>query len=152
MQFNRVCAWCCTQHLTYTGKYCQLFLLALTLIWQHICAQETSSTCSFFQRTLGLIWSVAGQKVHLQFLHAIPLSLTSPVSWVDFLSPPLVLVRTTSNNYCLVKWTTLGCSPIPLERAFHWLKQSISKIAQAKGSKHSNKHLVWCKPGWVTIS
>ena len=151
VQFNRVCAWCCTQHLMYTGKYCQLFLLALTLIWQHAWSQETSSTGSFFQHTLGLIWGVAGQKGHLQFLRAIPLSLTTPVSWVDFLSP-LVLVGTTSNNYCQVKWTALGCSPIPLERAFHLLKQSIGKIAQAKGSKYSNKHLVWCKHGWVKNS
>jgi len=40
------------------------------------CAWERSSTGSFFQRTLGLIRAVAGRKLHLQFLRAIPLSLS----------------------------------------------------------------------------
>ena len=29
--FNRLCAWCCTQHLMHTGNYCQLFPRSLRL-------------------------------------------------------------------------------------------------------------------------
>jgi hypothetical protein len=41
-------------------------------------ARKTSLTGPFFQSIL--IQAVAGQKLHSQFLHAIPLSLTTPVS------------------------------------------------------------------------
>ena len=37
------------------------------------CVWEGAQTGSFFQRTLGFIRAIAGQKLHLQFLHAIPL-------------------------------------------------------------------------------
>ncbi len=37
------------------------------------CVREGVWTGSFFQLTLGFIWAVAGQKLHLQFLRAIPL-------------------------------------------------------------------------------
>jgi hypothetical protein len=43
------------------------------------CAWETSLTGSFFQHTLGLIRAVVGRKLYIQFLRAIPLSLTTPV-------------------------------------------------------------------------
>ena len=44
--------------------------------------KKMSSTSSSFHvlRMLGLIQAVAGQKLHLQFLRAIPPSLTTPVS------------------------------------------------------------------------
>ena len=37
------------------------------------CVREGDWTSSFFQLTLGFIWAVARQKLHLQFLRAIPL-------------------------------------------------------------------------------
>jgi hypothetical protein len=79
-QINRLCARCCTQHLAHNGKYCQLFPLARTPTRQHIgmCSRDGFNM-------IGLIRAIAGQKMHLQFRYENPLSLTSPVSWVDFL-------------------------------------------------------------------
>jgi len=68
---------------TGTGKHCQLFRSLSTPIWPHIgmCPRKEFDEL-FFLHTLGLIQAVAGQKLYLQFLHihAIPLSLTNPVS------------------------------------------------------------------------
>ncbi len=53
VRFNRLCAWCCTQHLTHTdtGNYCKLFPLAPTRFdrtWA--CAQENEFDELLFPR------------------------------------------------------------------------------------------------------
>ena len=52
-QVNRLCAWYCTQHLVYTGKYCQIILLAELAAHWHVFQWKldknyTSSSCIQF--------------------------------------------------------------------------------------------------------
>jgi len=95
-QVNRLCAHCCTQHLTHTcsGKH----HVEPTIGWLHvlrsldskmsviIAALTLASQMAGFGRpmclSLGLIRAVAGQKLHHQFLREISLSpsLVTPVS------------------------------------------------------------------------
>ena len=63
-RIHRLCARCCTQHLTHTGNYCQLFPLAPTPICPHICMCSRKDLDElFFPRTLGLIQAVAGPRI-----------------------------------------------------------------------------------------
>ncbi len=53
------------------GNYCQLFPAHSDST--SACVREGVQTGSFFQCTLGFIRAVAERKLHIQFLHAIPL-------------------------------------------------------------------------------
>ena len=66
-RFNRVCAWCCTQHLMHTPTFPSHSDSTLA------CVCEGARTGSIFQLTFGFIRAVAQRKLHHQFLRAIPL-------------------------------------------------------------------------------
>jgi len=84
---NRLCAWCCTQHLTHTrsGKRHDEPTIGWLRVLRSldsemsviVAALTLASQMAGFGRpmclSLGLIRAVGGRKLHLQFLRAIPL-------------------------------------------------------------------------------
>ena len=66
-QFNRLCARCCTQHLTHTLT----FLPLAPTPHRHVFEKELERAHSSSVHSVSS--ELAGQKLHLQFLCAIPL-------------------------------------------------------------------------------
>ncbi len=89
-----------------TGNYCQLFPLAPTPIRLHTgmwLRKEFNEL--FFPRTLDLIQDVAGWKLHLQFIHAIPLFTHNSCIMSTICQSPQACLF----NFFLVKGCGVSC-------------------------------------------